>query len=293
MKSVGEVMAIGRTFEESLQKALRCMETGLSGLDDVAFEGLGAGDDKNVIRAELGRPTPDRILKVAQAMRLGVEHEQIHASCRIDPWFLARIQAIIDTERRVLAHGLPKSAPELPRSEGHGLLRCAPREACIAFRSRGAQPPARARRPSGLQAHRHLRGRVRLAHRLHVLHLRARPSCRRRAKRRAGLRGAAVRQEQDRHSRRRPEPHRPGHRVRLLLLPRLLRAERCGLRNDHDQLQPGDRVDRLRHLRPALLRAADRRGRAGDHRASSKRRARSRASSCSSAARRRSSSPSR
>ena len=109
MKSVGEVMAIGRTFEESLQKALRSLETGLSGLDDVTFEGLGAGDDKNVIRAELGRPTPDRILKVAQAMRLGVEHEQIHASCRIDPWFLARIQSIIDTERRVLAHGLPTS----------------------------------------------------------------------------------------------------------------------------------------------------------------------------------------
>ncbi len=111
MKSVGEVMAIGRTFEESLQKALHSLETGLSGLDDVTFEGLGAGDDKNVIRAELGRPTPDRILKVAQAMRLGVEHEQIHASCRIDPWFLARIQSIIDTERRVLAHGLPTSAP--------------------------------------------------------------------------------------------------------------------------------------------------------------------------------------
>jgi carbamoyl-phosphate synthase large subunit len=110
MKSVGEVMAIGRTFEESLQKALRSLETGLSGLDDVAFEGLGAGDDKNVIRAELGRPTPDRILKVAQAMRLGVDHEQIHASCGIDPWFLARIQSIIDTERRVLAHGLPASA---------------------------------------------------------------------------------------------------------------------------------------------------------------------------------------
>ena len=60
MKSVGEVMAIGRTFAESLQKALRSMETGLTGLDDVALEGLGAGDDKNVIRAAVSKPTPDR-----------------------------------------------------------------------------------------------------------------------------------------------------------------------------------------------------------------------------------------
>ena len=113
MKSVGEVMAIGRTFAESLQKALRGLETGLSGLDDYAFEGLGAGDDKNVIRAGLGVPTPERLLKVAQAMRLGVDHEQIYASCKIDPWFLTRIQEIIDMEARVVAHGLPASAEQL------------------------------------------------------------------------------------------------------------------------------------------------------------------------------------
>ena len=75
MKSVGEVMAIGRTFGESLQKALRSMETGLTGLDDVVFEGLGKGDDKNVLRAALAHPTPDRLLKVAQALRLGLDHQ--------------------------------------------------------------------------------------------------------------------------------------------------------------------------------------------------------------------------
>src|SRR6266705_3526023 len=105
MKSVGEVMAIGRTFAESLQKALRGLESGLTGLDDLALEGLGQGDDKNVVRAALGQPTPDRILKVAQAMRLGVDHEQIHASSRIDPWFLARIQEIVDMEARIKANG--------------------------------------------------------------------------------------------------------------------------------------------------------------------------------------------
>src|SRR5881227_2941822 len=77
MKSVGEVMAIGRTFQESLQKALRSLETGLTGLDEITIDGLGLGDDKNVIRATLGTPTPDRLLKVAQAMRLGFTEDHI------------------------------------------------------------------------------------------------------------------------------------------------------------------------------------------------------------------------
>jgi carbamoyl-phosphate synthase large subunit len=113
MKSVGEVMAIGRTIHESLQKALRGLETGLSGFDDVPFDGLGQGDDKNIIRQALATPTPDRLLKVAQAMRMGVPHDEIHAYCKIDPWFLARMQEIIDAEARVIAHGLPKSASNL------------------------------------------------------------------------------------------------------------------------------------------------------------------------------------
>jgi len=120
MKSVGEVMAIGRTFAESLQKALRGLETGLTGLDDVAFEGLGQGDDKNVIRAALALPTPDRLLKVAQAMRLGFDHEQIHASCRIDPWFLTRMQEIIDVEEKIREHGLPETAEPLRRLKSMG-----------------------------------------------------------------------------------------------------------------------------------------------------------------------------
>jgi carbamoyl-phosphate synthase large subunit len=120
MKSVGEVMAIGRTFHESLQKALRGLETGLSGLDDVSFQGLGQGDDKNIIRAALATPTPDRLLKVAQAMRMGVPHEEIHAYCRIDPWFLARLQEIVDTEARVIAHGVPEDAGNLLRLKAMG-----------------------------------------------------------------------------------------------------------------------------------------------------------------------------
>ena len=120
MKSVGEVMAIGRTFAESLQKALRGLESGLTGLDDLMLDGIGQGDDKNVVRAALGQPTPDRILKVAQAMRLGVDHEQIHASSRIDPWFLARIQEIVDMEARIKAHGLPAAAEQLRQLKAMG-----------------------------------------------------------------------------------------------------------------------------------------------------------------------------
>jgi carbamoyl-phosphate synthase large subunit len=112
MKSVGEAMAIGRTFAESLQKALRSLETGLTGLDDFTFEGLGQGDDKNVIREALGTPTPDRLLKVAQALRHGVGHDQIYDSCKIDPWFIRQIQDIVDAEERVREHKLPKSATQ-------------------------------------------------------------------------------------------------------------------------------------------------------------------------------------
>ena len=107
MKSVGEAMAIGRTFAESLQKALRSLETGLDGLDEIEIDGLGVGDDHNALRAAIGQPTPDRLLKVAQAMRLGMSVEEIHDVSKIDPWFLDRIADIIRLEGMVRAHGLP------------------------------------------------------------------------------------------------------------------------------------------------------------------------------------------
>ena len=113
MKSVGEVMAIGRTFAESLQKALRGLETGLTGLDEIEIAGLGQGDDKNAIRAALGTPTPDRLLKVAQALRLGVDHEQIYRSCAIDPWFVSELQKIVDAEAKIRELGLPETADGL------------------------------------------------------------------------------------------------------------------------------------------------------------------------------------
>src|SRR5471030_1251217 len=126
MKSVGEAMAIGRTFQEILQKALRSMETGLSGLNEIAIEGFDAAkgiedaDNKSAIRAALGTPTPDRLLKIAQAMRLGANDELIHNACRIDPWFLAEIRALIDAEAEIAAKGLPATAGAFRRLKAMG-----------------------------------------------------------------------------------------------------------------------------------------------------------------------------
>ena len=120
MKSVGEVMAIGRTFTESLQKALRGLETGLDGLDEIEISGFVEGDEKNAIRAALGTPTPDRILKVAQAMRLGFSIEQIYTSCKIDPWFLRQIQTIVELENKIQQHGLPPDTENFRILKQHG-----------------------------------------------------------------------------------------------------------------------------------------------------------------------------
>ncbi|MBB04313.1 MAG: carbamoyl phosphate synthase large subunit [Pseudooceanicola sp.] len=104
MKSVGEVMAIGRSFHESLQKALASMETGLSGLDDIEIEGA---PDKAAITKALALQTPDRIRVIAQAMRHGLSDDDIHGVTSFDPWFLARIREIVDAEAEIKANGLP------------------------------------------------------------------------------------------------------------------------------------------------------------------------------------------
>jgi carbamoyl-phosphate synthase large subunit len=120
MKSVGEVMAIGRTFAESLQKALRGLETGLTGLNEIAIPGFGDGDGRNAIRAALGRPTPERILYIAQAIRLGATPEVIHAACKYDPWFIAQIAEIVAVEEKVRLCGIPEDRANLHRLKAMG-----------------------------------------------------------------------------------------------------------------------------------------------------------------------------
>ncbi|MGH6782974.1 MAG: carbamoyl-phosphate synthase large subunit, partial [Sphingomonadaceae bacterium] len=107
MKSVGEVMAIGRNIHESMQKALRGLETGLSGFNIVDHL-VGASRDD--IIAALSRATPDRLLIAAQALREGLSVAEVHAIAKYDPWFLERIEEIIAAEREVLDNGLPRDA---------------------------------------------------------------------------------------------------------------------------------------------------------------------------------------
>ncbi len=114
MKSVGEAMSIGRCFAESVQKALRSMETGLTGFNEVEIPGAASGD-KNAIRAALARPTPDRLLVIAQAYRLGLTTDEIHHACKYDPWFLEEVRAIVAAEAAVRADGLPSDAAGLLR----------------------------------------------------------------------------------------------------------------------------------------------------------------------------------
>ncbi len=111
MKSVGEVMAIGRTFAESLQKALRGLETGLNGLNEIAIENAGDPEMGHaaIVRA-LGQPTPDRLLVIAQAFRHGLSVEEVNAACSYEPWFLRQIQHLVAEEARVARDGLPGTA---------------------------------------------------------------------------------------------------------------------------------------------------------------------------------------
>jgi carbamoyl-phosphate synthase large subunit len=111
MKSVGEVMAIGRTFAESLQKALRGLETGLAGLDEVEIEG-GADPEMGhaAILRELATPTPDRLRVIAQAFRQGLTCDEIHGACAYEPWFLRQIEALVAQEQQIREHGLPDTA---------------------------------------------------------------------------------------------------------------------------------------------------------------------------------------
>ena len=107
MKSVGEVMAIGRNWQESVQKALRGLETGLTGFDEL--EHL-AGATIEEIEAALSRPTPDRLLVAADALRAGMSVDRIHQIAKFDPWFLRQMQELVQEEAKVKANGLPTSA---------------------------------------------------------------------------------------------------------------------------------------------------------------------------------------
>ena len=246
---------MGRTFQESLQKALRGLEIGKVGLDPTGLD-LASEDDLAALRRELqgagpGAPVPRRRRVPRRHERGGRARAVVHRSVVPRPDRGDRRRREATSPRPGLA---ALDARAHARAQAQGLLRRAPGAADRHRRDRRARAAPRVRRAPGVQARGLLRRRVRHHHRLPVLDLRGR------------VRGQPDRPRQDHGARRRPEPHRPGHRVRLLLRARRARAARGRLRNHHGQLQPGDRVDRLRHLRPPVLRAADARGRAGDRR---------------------------
>ena len=107
MKSVGEAMAIGRCFQESLQKGLRSMETGLDGLNEVEIPGSTDGRNKDAIRAMLSQPRPDRLLIIAQSFRYGLSIDEVKACCSYDEWFLRQVKDLVDTEETIRRDGLP------------------------------------------------------------------------------------------------------------------------------------------------------------------------------------------
>ncbi|MEM9288583.1 MAG: carbamoyl-phosphate synthase large subunit, partial [Pseudomonadota bacterium] len=108
MKSVGEAMAIGRCWQESVQKALRSLETGLTGFDDQVIDGVDPQNpDKEIVKAALAKPTPTRMLMVAQGFRHGLTFEEVHEATKFEPWFIRQIEEIVAVEAEVLDAGLP------------------------------------------------------------------------------------------------------------------------------------------------------------------------------------------
>ena len=248
MKSVGEVMAIGRTFQESFQKALRGLETGVDGLDEQST-------DRDEIIEEIGNAGPNRIWFVADALRLGLTVPEVFEETGIDPWFLAQIQDLVQIEQRVRERTLASiNADELRFLKAPRLFRSPHRETRRGQRRRCSQRAPAIAGAAGLQARRYVCRRVRDDNRLHVLDLRGR------------VRGGAKRPQEGHRPGRWTESHRAGYRIRLLLRACGTRAARGRIRDHHGQLQSGNGLDRLRHVGSVVLRAAHPRRRARDRR---------------------------
>ncbi len=254
MQSVGEAMAIGRTFPESLQKALRSLEQGRLGLNCRPGRGRAGGAAPTTsCWPPIAVPTPDRIFQIGELLRRGVTVERIHDACRIDIWFLDQMLAIVE-ERHALAElGEPGRARRAARWRRAKRLGFADAQLGPPVGRRRGRRSGRPARPRGVEptyktvdtCAAEFAAETPYHYSTWEDENEVRPSDRPRVI----ILGSG------------PEPHRPGHRVRLLLRPRQLRPARRRLRDGDGQLQPGDGVDRLRHVRPAVLRAAHRRGR--------------------------------
>ena len=244
MKSVGETMAIGRTFKESLQKAVRSLEIGRFGLLQQLPPDIASAEE--FLIPKLTTPNSQRLFYIATAIQCGMPIEDISRYTFIDPWFLHHIKEIVDSENafRVLS----PSAETLREAKALGFSDRTLAQIWNKTEQQIRDLRKQSRSHSRLQARRHLRRRVRGLHALLLLDLRDRG------------RIPTLGEEKGRYPRQRPQPDRSGHRVRLLLRPCLLRPARGRLREHHGELQPRDGLDGLRHLRQALFRAPDPRG---------------------------------
>ena len=254
MKSVGEVMAIGRTFQESLQKALRGLEIGVGRLRSRARPIARRSRTSSATRVRIASGTS------ADAFAHGhVTLEEVHELTHIDPWFLAQIEEIVrhrDGARRRSAR-LISTRTSCATSSARVFPTAAWRSSLKSTRSRSARR-AGTRSACGPVYKRVDTCAAEFATRTAYMYSTYEEECE----------AQPTDTQEDHGAGRRTEPHRPGHRVRLLLRARGARAARGRLRDHHGQLQPGDGVDRLRHVRPAVLRAADAGRRARDRRTS-------------------------
>ncbi len=212
MQSVGEAMSIGRTFPESLQKGLRSLEQGRLGLNcDPASAHYAKRTDDDLL-ADIERGTPERIFLIGELLRRGVSIETVHEHCRVDPWFLDQMLAIVE-EQAVLAE---LSLSTMTKRSWRRAKRTGFSDGQLAYlwgvaESRGAYRTRGGRRDPHLQDRRYVLGRVRRPDAVSLLDLRGRD------------RGAPQRSPEGRDPRIGPEPDRSGDRVRLLLRARQLR----------------------------------------------------------------------
>ena len=247
MLAVGEVMSIGKTYKEAFQKSIRSLEIGRYGLGCAKDFQRKSLDE---LLAMLAQPTSERQFLMYEALRKGADVQTLYDKTHIKPWFIEQMRELVEEEEEILRYqGQPLPDELLTRAKKDGFSdRYLARLLGV---DRAGDPPAAeiAGVGAGLPpGPRQRRGERRLL----LLQLQ-------RARRDHGLRSP-----QGDGPGRRPQPHRAGDRVRLLLRPRRVCPPRRGARIDHGQLQPGDGFDRLRHGQQAVLRAADGRGHPGD-----------------------------
>ena len=241
MKSVGETMAIGRTFKESLQKALRGLETGRFGLgcDRQDLWGTARQPSAEDIYAKLSTPNAERVWYLRYGLKAGMSIEDLYLRTRIDRWFLNNLRDIVVFEERLQAcpglgaadNALLLEAKQLGFSDHQlaSIWKTTEPEVRPRARNAGSGPFSSSSIPA--------RRRVRGSHPLLLLDVRGAGRDARRPDRR-GREPLERRQEAHHDSGRRAQPHRPGHRIRLLLLSGGVRAPQCRLRDHHGQLEP-------------------------------------------------------